>query len=155
MIWKDYLTWLTRIRSLRGNGRQIRPSRIELGILSRQLIMWQQMTLLISTTRLVTIMSLMPMAILRSHLPLTECTRTRIGASGPHWRQNWLTCGLPVQARSASSMRVVAPVHGYADWSYAHVRSGSAASPRVDLTSPRRKYNGHGWRPEIFRAFLE
>jgi hypothetical protein len=40
------------------------------------------------TRRPVTNMSPMPMAILRSHLALTDCTRTRIGACGPHWRQN-------------------------------------------------------------------
>jgi len=40
--------------------------------------------LLISTTRLVTIMPRMPMAILRGHLPLTECTGTRTAVSDPH-----------------------------------------------------------------------
>jgi len=30
----------------------------------------------------------MPMAILRGHLPLTECTLTRIAVSGPYWSQN-------------------------------------------------------------------
>src|ERR1700685_4016615 len=77
------LTCLTTIQSLRENGRQICPSHIQLAILSWQLIMRQRMMLLISTTALVTIMSLMRMAILRSHLPLTECTLTRIAASGP------------------------------------------------------------------------
>jgi hypothetical protein len=85
------LLWLTTIRSLRGDGRQICRPRTESGILFWQLIMKQRMTLLICTTKLVTIISVMPMAILRSHLPLTECTHTQIGASGPRWRQNWLT----------------------------------------------------------------
>ena len=69
--------------------------------------------------------------------------------------QNCPTCGLPVQAQSGSSMRVADPVHGCAGWSYAHMHSESAVLPRVDSTSHRRKYNGRGWRPEIFPAFLE
>ena len=85
---KDYLIWLTKIRSLRGYGRQICPSRIELDILSWLLITRQRMTLLKSTTKLVTIISLTPMAILRNHLRLTECMHTRIGASGLYWRQD-------------------------------------------------------------------
>ena len=54
-----------------------------------------------------------------------------------------------------SSMRVADPVPGYAGWSYTHMRSDSAALPRADSTSHRRKYTGPGWRPEIFPAFLE
>ena len=56
-----------------------------------------------------------------------------------------------LRASGASSVSLLdAPVHGCV-----HMRSDSAALPRVDSTSRRRKYNGHGWRPEIFPAFLE
>ena len=68
---------------------------------------------------------------------------------------NWLTCGLPVQARSAFWMRVAAPVPGCAGWSRAPARLGSTASPRAALTSRRRKFNGLDCWPGIYQTFLE
>ena len=41
----------------------------------------------------------------------------------------------------------------YVARSYAHARSDSAALLRVELTSHRRRFNGHGWRPGIFPVF--
>jgi len=113
------------------------------------------MTLPTSTTMLVKIMPSMPMAILRGHLPLTECTHTRIAASGPYWRKNSLTCGLPAQARSGSLMRVADPVHGYADWSYARTCSDSAGIAARGFDIAQAQYNGRSGLREIFPAFQE
>jgi len=59
-----------------------------------------------------------------------------------------------LRASGANSVRLLdagcGPVHGCGDWSYAHMRSDSAASPRVDSTSHRRKYNGRGCDPKSF-----
>jgi FkbM family methyltransferase len=41
-------------------------------------------------------------------------------------------------------MQVAGLAPGYVGWSYAHLRSDLAASLRVDLTSQRHKYVGHG-----------
>ncbi len=48
-------------------------------------------------------------------------------------------------------MRVAAQVHGCAGWSHMRTRSDSAALPRVDSTSQKRKYSGRGWQPGIFK----